>query len=77
MDEGLKCFMWHKVTAQSEGKILSDINKTYDVVRIKFWVIKKKYGNKLSVVGIKMFYYMCTKTRRNNIRNDNIKECVG
>jgi hypothetical protein len=39
-------------------------------------VVKNQRANKISVVEIRMWYWMCGKTRQDKIRNGNIKERV-
>lgn len=48
MGERIVKFMWHKDTVQPEENILSNCNKTYDVIRTVSWVIKNQNENKVS-----------------------------
>jgi len=43
---------------------------------IECWAVKNQYKNKLSVAEMRMLRWMCGMTRRDRIRNDNIRERV-
>jgi len=41
------------------------------------WVVKNQHENKISVAEMRMLHWMCGKTRRDEIRSDNIRESWG
>lgn len=40
------------------------------------WATKKEHANKLNVVKMRMLRWKCDKTRKNRIRNEQIREAV-
>ena len=52
------------------------IYKIDDVVlyETNYWDVKNPHGNKLSVAEMRMLHWTCSKTRRDKIRNENIRE---
>ena len=40
------------------------------------WAVKNQYKNKLSVAETRILRWMCGKTRRDRIINDNIREPI-
>jgi len=43
----------------------------------KYWAIKRYYAQKMSVVEMCMLRWMCGKTRRDKVRNEDILTKVG
>jgi len=43
----------------------------------KCWMVKSQHKNKVSVAEITTLCWMCGKTRRDKIRNDDIRESRG
>lgn len=43
----------------------------------KYWSVKNKYENKVSVADMRMIWWMCGKTQCDIIKNENIIESVG
>jgi len=41
------------------------------------WAVKNQQENRINIAEMRMLPWMCAKTRRDNIRNDNIKESWG
>lgn len=64
IEEGLRDFMWHKRTVQVEGKVFPENDKSTMLYWIKCWEVKNKVG----VVKMRIFCWMCGKARHDNIR---------
>ena len=42
----------------------------------KCWAVKKQYASKMNVAEIRMLRWMCGKTRRDKIRNEQIFKMI-
>lgn len=66
--------MWHKDTTQDRELFFyqSTIRLALLYV-IKYWEIKNQHENKVNAVEIKMLRWMYDNTKRNKIKDDNIR----
>lgn len=64
IEEGIRDFMWHKRTVQVEWKVFPENDKSTMLYWIKCWAVKNKVG----VVKMRIFTWMCGKTMHDNIR---------
>ena len=44
---------------------------------IEYWAIKRHHAQKMSVAEMRMLRWMCSNTRRDKVRNENIRTKIG
>ena len=61
----------------AEGKFYRTAIRPTLLYGIECWVIKRYHAQKMSVAGIRMLRWMCGSTRRDKVRNEDIRTKIG
>jgi len=61
----------------TEGKVLSDCIRPALLYGTKCWAIKRYHAQKMSVAEIPMLRWRCGNTRRDKLRNEDIRTKIG
>ena len=43
----------------------------------KYWTIKRHHAQKMSIAEMRMLHWMCGNTRRDKVRNEDIRTIIG
>lgn len=75
MSSGVLCDK--KVPLKRKEKIYWTAVRPAILYGTKCWTVNNQHENKVSVTEMRMLRWMCSKSKRDKIRNDNIRESVG
>jgi len=71
------CILCHtKVPVKLKGTLNRTVVRPTMLYGLECQMVKNKHENKVSVAETRILRWMCSKTRWNRIRNDNIRERV-